>query len=238
MLSGELLLEAFDEGMAEHDLDRALTMLALAMPESSRQQLAEYSIAERNLLLLLLREITFGPVMSGLARCSECSAQLEFAFDARMLIAQLQSQRGQQSVIWSERGRDYCLRAVNSSDLLACLASPDAEVAQHQLLTRCLSVSGQLSDLADPTSSSAVIEKFDQLHGATELSLSVECPECSRSQLLDLDIGRFLWLEVRNAAQKLMNEIHTLAWAYGWSETSIASMNSSRRNQYMEMLSA
>src|SRR5450631_608037 len=221
VLSGELLLEAFDKGSTEHDLERALTMLALAMPESSRQLLAERSIAERNLLLLQLREVTFGPAMSGLARCPECSAHLEFAFDARTLIALLQSQRGQRSVGWSECGRDYRLRAVNSDDLLACLTSPDAEEAQHRLLTRCLSVSGESSHSADPMFSPALIENFDQLHGATELSLSVECPECSRSQLLDLDIGRFLWLEVRNAAQKLMNEIHALAWAYGWSESSI-----------------
>lgn len=237
-LSGELLLEAFDMGMAEHDLARALSMLAVAMPESSRQQLAECSIAERNLLLLQLREVTFGPVMGGLAKCAECGAPLEFAFNARTLIAQLQSQRGQQSVGWSDAGRDYRLRTVNSNDLLACLTLPDAETAQQDLLSRCLSVSGQLSDSADQTSSPAVIEKFDELHGTTELNLSVECPECSRSQLFDLDIGRFLWLEVRNAAQLLMHEIHALAWAYGWSESSIASMNSSRRNQYMEMLSA
>jgi hypothetical protein len=237
-LNGELLLEAFDKGMAEHDLARALTMLAVAMPESSRQQLAESPISERNLLLLQLREVTFGPMMSGLAKCVECSAHLEFAFDARTLAAQLESQRARQSVGWSEGDRVYQLRAVNSNDLIACLTLPTFEEAQQHLLSRCLSMSNQSSDQADPPPATAVMEKFEELHGTTELTLSVECPECCRSQLIDLDIGRFLWLEVRNAAQRLMYEIHVLAWAYGWTENSIASMNSSRRNQYLEMLSA
>ena len=39
-LTGELLLSAWDRGTAEHDIDRALTMLAFAMPETSREELA------------------------------------------------------------------------------------------------------------------------------------------------------------------------------------------------------
>jgi hypothetical protein len=53
-----------------------------------------------------------------------------------------------------------------------------------------------------PAAVPGLLEKFDQLNAATELSCSIRCPDYSYSQTLDLDIARFLWLEVRSAARK------------------------------------
>ena len=51
-------------------------------------------------------------------------------------------------------------------------------------------------------------------------------------------MARFLWKEVRNAARRLLGEIHQLASAYGWSERAIAAMGPGRRAAYLGMLSA
>ena len=47
-LAGELLLAAWERGAPEHDLDRALTMLAAALPDADREQLGALPIVERN----------------------------------------------------------------------------------------------------------------------------------------------------------------------------------------------
>jgi hypothetical protein len=54
--------------------------------------------------------------------------------------------------------------------------------------------------------------------------------------MADLDIGRFLWFEVRNAAQRLLREVHELAYAYGWSESAILAMSFHRRQNYLAMV--
>jgi hypothetical protein len=236
-LVGELLLKAFERGMGEHELNRALTMLSLAIPECSREQLAEVALAQRDLLLLQVREITFGPVMRGFGICRECRAQLEFTVPVASF--NTKPQLYDESVTWNENGNEYQLRALNSNDLLATLDCATPEEAQHCLLARCLSIStASTHSIASTAEAASVQDKFDELHAAAEFICTIECPECACIQALELDIGRFLWLEVRSAAQRLLSEIHELAWAYGWSEQSIARMSSERRNSYMEMLSA
>ncbi len=249
-LTGELLLAAWDKGTDQHPLTRGLILLSLALPESNRQQLAELSLAERNLLLLRLRELSFGGTLKGFGTCSRCCANMEFAMPVTALIEHLKSQISSDLIAWSENGRHYQLRPVTSDDLLAVLDAPSVAEAQEQLLKRCLTISDEsskseelsecreLSGTLSLAAAPAALEKFDQLHAAAELSCAVQCAECSNSEIFDLDIAQFLWIEVRSAAKRLLTEVHELAWAYGWSESSILCMSPQRRNAYMEMLSA
>jgi hypothetical protein len=234
-LAGELLLAAWEEGTPEHNLNRALTMLATALPDTDREQLGALPIAERNLLLLCLHELTFGPLLSVFGVCSTCGAQLEFAVRAPEMTAHVSGQSPADRVTWYEDGRHYRLRAVTTNDLLATLGVLETSAAQDLLLARCLEVSPAARQRTAPT---AVLERFEQVNAASELSCSVDCPGCSSHELLDLDLARFLWTEVRNAARRLLGEIHQLASAYGWSERDIAGMSAGRRGAYLEMLSA
>jgi hypothetical protein len=115
-LTGELLLSAWEKGLAEHDIDRALTMLALALPETSRDSLAELPIAERDILLLQLRAITFGPWLQGFASCSSCGTSLEFSLSIETLLER-------NAHISDEMAQDLHLRPVNSKDLLEILSA-------------------------------------------------------------------------------------------------------------------
>lgn len=230
-LAGELLLAAWEAGAPEHDLDRALTMLATGLPGTGREQLGALPIAERNVLLLRLHELTFGPLLSVFGVCAACGAQFEFAMPAAGLVGQPAASQ----VAWQERGGRYRMRAVNTDDLLATLEMPETGAAADLLLTRCLEVSPAAGRRRP---SPATLRRFEQLNAASELSCSVDCPGCSSRELLDLDMARFLWQEVRNAARRLLGEIHQLASAYGWSERAIAAMSPGRRAAYLEMLSA
>ena len=236
-LAGELLLTAWEKGAPQHDLQRALTMLSIARPGSNREQLGALPISERNLLLLRLHDLSFGPLLCAFGICPACGERLEFAVPVAEMAARLESRSPASPITWSETGRRYRLRPVTTDDLLASLDLPDMSAAQECLLSRCLEAS-PAHESHQPSASPATLQKFEQLHVAAELSCVIECPGCSSHEFLDLDVARFLWAEVRNAARRLLGEIHELASAYGWSEQAIARMGAGRRGAYLEMVSA
>lgn len=236
-LTGELLLRAWEEGREKHVLARGLILLSLALAEGDLEKLGQLSLAERNHLLLRLHQQTFGPVLNGFGICPQCSTQLEFTASVAGLIEHLQSQRCDGPVIWNENGRQYQLRAVTSSDLLALLDLPDAIDAQNQLLRRCLTISGDSLEGEEPPETPSVVQRFEQLHASAEMTCVVQCAACFGREALELDIAQFVWIEIRNAAKRLLAQVHELAWAYGWSEEAILRMSPHRRYAYMEMLS-
>jgi len=70
--------------------------------------------------------------------------------------------------------------------------------------------------------------------GAADIALDLRCVACPHAWQLTLDIVRFLWAEVNALAKGYLNEVHMLAWAYGWREADILAMSSARRQFYLE----
>jgi hypothetical protein len=65
--------------------------------------------------------------------------------------------------------------------------------------------------------------------------LELRCPTCDHAWRAHFDIVAFFWAELDAQAKRLLSEVHTLAWAYGWREPDILSMNARRRRFYLEM---
>jgi hypothetical protein len=76
------------------------------------------------------------------------------------------------------------------------------------------------------------------LHEAVELSVSLACPACTARQSVFVDLSTYLWAEARHAAGRLLAEVHELAHAHGWSETTILTMSAPRRRAYLELIRA
>ena len=239
-LGAEQLLAAWDRGVGQHDLDRALTLLCIGHADVSRDELAALSIAERNLLLLRLRQLTFGAQLEGVASCEQCGAVMEFSLPVTGLIADLELQRGAGFVEWEQGGRRMRLREVTSVDLIASLNESSPDAAEESVLRRCVHAdsAGPDIDVTELTRLPSIRSSFDRLHEAAELRCVLTCPQCQQSATLDLDIANFLWLEVRHAAKRLIEDIHLLASHYGWSEADILRMSPRRRDAYLEMLRA
>jgi hypothetical protein len=234
-LTGDLLLTAWERCAGEHDLDRAVTMLGLALPASSREQLSALPLGERNVLLLRLHEISFSPRLRGFARCSQCGEPLEFALAAGLLADELEARSGQCAVA-SGADEAMQMRPVCTRDLLATLGEVDVARARDRLLA--LSVGAEPATGGALRTQPGVVKAFERINAAAELICTIACPACASAETLDLDLARFLWLEVRHAARRLMDEIDALASAYGWSERAIVRMSPLRRGAYLEMLNA
>ena len=217
-LTGELLFEAWERGANAPYHTLALSMLASACPKRGWDELADLSIAERDGELLRLRAMTFGDRLGGCLPCEACGARLEFEVAVSFLIENLRSAPALQA---------HTMRRATSRDLAAVRSSPDPRRA---LLMRCLS-----SDAGEDFSEEAAAEQFNRINEDAEIRLALPCPVCSAMQHTVLDIVRFFWAELRHAVKKLLQEVHELASAYGWSEQSILSMNPARRAIYLDL---
>jgi hypothetical protein len=238
-LAGEVLLAAWEDGVSAHELLRPLKMLSAVLADTDPADLRVLPIAERNLMLLRLHSLSFGPLLQIFGICPDCDAHLEFTVPVTEMTARVTAQSAAAPATWTENGRQYRLRAVTTDDLVATLSTADLAAAQELLLTRCLEVSRPATtELATRSDPPEVQQRFDELHAAAELTCAVECPSCSCRHVHDFDIARFLWAEVQNAARRLLGEIHELASAYGWSQQDIITMSATRRRAYLELLSA
>jgi hypothetical protein len=75
--SPEKILALWEAGRRQHELDRALTLLAGASPELSREELADLSIGQRDARLLRLRTLLFGAGALGFSECPACAERVE-----------------------------------------------------------------------------------------------------------------------------------------------------------------
>lgn len=249
-LAGELLLAAWEDGSRCRELYRPLALLAAALPEADPADLATLPVAERDRLLLRLRELTFGAELGVFGRCEACGEPLEFTLRADEIAAELAvatAAAGGTTVEWAEAGRRYRIRPVTTEDLAATLAVPDVGAAGELLLARCVEVEGaaeadSLSPDEAPAPASAfpasVARRFTELHAAAEVRCAIDCPACGAGQVLDLDIGQFLWREIAVAARRMLADVHLLALAYGWAERDIIALSAARRAAYLELAGA
>jgi hypothetical protein len=242
-LVGEQLLTAWDRGIHENDLLRPLTLLTTSSPELSRDSVATMSLAERDFELWRLRQMSFGEWLRATLPCAGCSAQIEFTLGVSAVIEAL---RPLQLTVPAQRevqGWSILMRPATTRDLEAVLHTSTPQLARQTLLDRCISLTDPLGNAAILEQTPEVIrilalEAFEEIHEGAEFTCEAICPQCGAVEMADLDIGRFLWFEVRNAARRLLREIHELASAYGWSESAILAMSSERRQSYLELVRA
>ncbi|WP_266168819.1 hypothetical protein [Dyella subtropica] len=237
-LSGERLLAAWDRAHDTHVLLRAVDLLGEVLPGVEREQLLQLPLGELNRLLLQLRQSSFGPVLEGYADCRRCGTAMEFSLPVASALAALDAQAAPDHLEWQQEGQHLRMRQATAADLLACAQTTDVDAAEERLLARCIEVDGATIEPSELAGNAMVRQRFDHLHAGAELRCALSCPQCKHEDNWEFDIAHFVWLEARNAAQRLLADIHALACHYGWSEHAIASMSPHRRNAYLELLSA
>ena len=132
-------------------------------------------------------------------------------------------------------------RLPNSIDISVAMTLEDIDKAQDKLFSRCiLSV-----EHADQNSSidnlpkhiiEAIGSRIEELDPQAEISIHLQCPECSHQWQVLFDISSFLWTEVNEWAERTLQLIHKLALGYGWTEGEILNLSPIRRQLYSGML--
>ena len=224
-LSATELLSVWERGNSQLPLQRALTVLTAASPETSSDSLASLTIGQRDTRLLALREMMFGSELTGVTDCPECGEKIELSLNCSDLHSVTKSEPPAELEVQSN-GRELRFRLPTSADLLA-VSSPE------ELLERCLLSGG--NHLTEDVVAVAG-EKMSCADSMADVHLALNCPSCGHKWEAPFDIVAFLWHEISATARRLLREVHTLASEYGWTESEILALNPARRRTYLEMI--
>ena len=241
----QALLQAWEVGHGEHNIRRALALLAAAWPQTDVQSWSRLTIGERDRHLLELREMLFGRQLQTIASCPACGERLESSFTTDDVRVSPASSDASQVLIQLRLAHcEIEYRLPTSEDLLEiCDAKLDSAGARATLLRRCVAAAslGHASvdpaDLPAPILASLSADMQEHDPGA-DVHVSLSCPACHHGWTLGFDIVSYIWGEIEDWAQRLLAEVHELAQTYGWSERDILALNPTRRQLYLEMVRA
>lgn len=241
-LSARDVLYIWELGQHQHPLDRALTLLEVALPDHTRADLANLSIGQRDALLLALREMTLGDTLESFAECPQCHEPLEFTLSTRDLRVMAPDRVLPSDYTLTTEEIALRFRLPTSRDLAAIATCNDLATAQQQLTERCIhQAQWQGADIAPHALPVAVLhqlaEQMAQHDPQAETLLDLTCPACHHAWQVLFDIVVFFWSELTTQAKRLMREVHCLARAYGWREADILALSEVRRQYYLDLVS-
>lgn len=238
-LQGETLLAAWENASQRHPSLRAMALLAAGCGLEEAEA-AALGIPARDAALLALRQRSFGDILQAFAHCQTCDERLEFALAVADIARQLDA-AGASATTLRHDGWSLQCRFATHADIASAAVEADLADARQVLLSRCIRAAradGQSVPLTDLPSEVLVAadEHLVAMHDAAELVITLTCPACEARQDAAVDLGTFLWAEARHASHRLLNDVHELAWAYGWSEGAILRMSQPRRAAYLAMV--
>lgn len=245
-LTAEELLSAWELGLNRPLLQKALFLLAAASPGQPPDTLLKFSIGQRDLRLLQLRERLFGRQLSNTAVCPQCDQRIEWENSvADFATRPEQSDATENEYVLDTDGYHLRFRLPNSLDISAVVNDArdqrGTESAERHLLSRCLlELEHAGSKCGDSQLPETVIDKLVQrieaLDPHAEIRIRLDCPACSHNWDVLFDIASYLCTEVNDWAEQMLWTVYRLAAAYGWSERDILGLSPVRRQLYMGML--
>lgn len=240
-LSAADIVRIWELGQDRHPVDRALLLLAYGFPEKQLTELASWSIGCRDAYLLMLREMTFGEQLNSFATCPQCQESLEFVLNTKILrIIDPDTMTDLKNYQVRLDHLNLHFRLPNSLDLAAVMTAVDEETATLQLAKQCLlqaNLEGKAVSYHELSTTAIAIlaQQLREIDPQSEILLDLSCPACNHVWQVSFDIVDFFWRELSNQAQRLLQEVHSLAKVYGWQEAEILNMSAVRRKYYLDL---
>jgi len=231
-MDAQSLIECWEHGRRRHTLDRALLLHAAADPAADPETLADRTLGERNAALLCLRQTLFGDALKSCVDCPECGERLEFALSAAALLERAPASDDRPAFVEC-RGRT--LRLPTTRDLASVANEPDEASATDKLLERLLA-DGAPAELS--VAAEELTTALDAADPCMDLGTDLTCPACEHQWSATFDVPGFLWEEIDVRVRRLLDEVHTLARAYSWSEGEILALSDTRRRAYLDRVMA
>jgi hypothetical protein len=244
-VSAAELVSAWERTLGRSPIDQALVLLSLDSPGDAPEGLAELSVGERDARLLSLRERLFGSRLTGVTICPQCGQRLELTFEVDDLRRPQPARPAALELVAD--GYHVRFRLPNSADLSSAGELADPNAARAHVLDRCIqSIEQPRGDDAEPESArplrlppsvtEAVVARMREADPQADISLTMSCPDCRHQWGAAFDIAAYLMREVHDWVWHLLQDVHTLARAYGWREADILAMTAARRQAYLQFV--
>jgi len=226
------LLVLWEIGRLLLPLEQGILALETAFPDE-RKNVADWPIGQRNRALVQLHCASFGQRLRGWTACRECAEKLEFEIDGQALLERVPATHEQFVVVHGQR-----YRLPTSRDLAAVIHEPDPMTGARRLMDQCSTVDKLPTNSWTEEDVDTVGQSMAAADPLAEILLSFDCPSCGAYFEEILDFPSFVWAEIDARVSRLLFEVHTLALAYGWSQSEILSMSTARRQFYLKILRA
>jgi hypothetical protein len=238
------ILNIWEAWLRQHPIEQAITILTLAGPPRSRNDMLAMSVGQRDAHLLAIYENTFGTRFAAYAECLQCREPLEFTFEAGAIrLAAPEREIDGRTFNFSYEGYELQAKLPDSTDMFAIAGCSDVLAARTILLERCIARAtyqgSEIEVSAIPDNGIAALgEAMIERDPQAEIRLELACPSCDYRWFAVFDILVFLWQEITARAKQLLRDVHLLASAYGWSEAEILALSAVRRRLYLDMVTA
>lgn len=213
-------------------------------------------VADRQYLMLKLREATLGDLVQATIGCPwpECGRpiDIDFLLSAVPVIPGAAPGPTYPLTLSAEAAlvaadgrahRELRLRLPTGADQEAALAQGDEERALGELLRRCVVAVGEqaspdpaLIARLGPLARAEIEQALEAVAPRVELMLAGTCPECGRPFSRPFDLAAFFFGELRLGREQLYREVHYLAYHYHWSEREIMGLSRQKRRLYITIL--
>jgi hypothetical protein len=216
-------------------------------------------VADRDYLLLRLRQATFGDRIRADLFCpwADCGERMSVDFSIDELPVRESVRKGPVYEMTLSPmalagagdlgGGEVAFRLPTGADqeeLSGLLASNEAR-ALTLLLARCVdrlgtTITPGVDAVAGLSGLARAEIEAEMLRAApmVEREIEIACAECRRSFATPVDLHRFFFGELRTSSELLYQEVHYLAYHYHWSEAEIMTMPRTKRALYLGVLSS
>ena len=206
--------------------------------------LSQLTVGDRDVLLLRVRQLTFGESADLVATCPriECGAPMDIPLDIDALCAEAPGAQPEREL--QVGGVSLWLRPATGADqgAVSGLALDDPPAAAREMARHCVVEATDESGRAvDPSALTADIldaagDAVAALDPHADITLALQCPECGEGFSTPLVAADLLRDETVIRRRELESNVHLLALHYHWSEAEILAIPSSRRRRYVTTL--
>jgi hypothetical protein len=210
----------------------------------TRDDLLDLLVADRDYLLLRLRELSFGGAVAVVQQCPACDQAMDVDFEVAGVPVERRPQRTGR-VELEVAGPDG--RAARVGVHLPTGRDQEAlATTGHNgplaLLQRCVeTVDGRPAEAADwallASLAVQIDEAMERASPSVELAMDLVCPECGHRFAADYPVASLVLDDLRLSARQLMAEVHGLAYYYHWPERDILGLSRRRRRTYLDLVS-
>ena len=264
-----LPLSGFDEELlANHQNSESTSLVTLVLSRCvmrignispvSGQLISDLLVADRQYLLLKLREATFGDRINANLFCPwpDCGKRIGMEFSTHDIPVINSKDKGPaftmelspDAAFAGDNGESFTevqfrLPNGNDQETVSPLLADNESKALALLLGRCIMKIGPINNPAQeviqklsPLARFEIEKKMEDIGPKVELDMETSCPECDREFAVPFDLQDFIFGELRTDLDLLYREIHYLAYHYHWGEREIMEMPREKRRRYIEVL--
>jgi hypothetical protein len=213
--------------------------------QPSRRHVDALTRGDRDFLALRLRRSLFGDRLSLVVTCVNpaCAARADLDLEIGALAPERELPGPEFLEITTPAGLARVREPTGADDQAVSRLGGSRSERAAELWSRLLldlDGRGPLTpqawlELAAPVRQSIALG-LSEHSSAPDLGVATACPSCAASMQLTIDPLGLLVRELRQGVERLVAEVHCLAWAYGWSEADILALPRARRWGYLDLV--